>query len=167
VITPPPVVNYLASLRRLPHPQLDVIAAEASGIPIVDPQTGALLHALVRTKPAARVLEIGTAIGYSGLWMASALPPDGMLITLERDAARAETARRHFALAGVSRQVTVMIGDATRYLHKLSGPFDLVFQDGDKAFYTLSSIVWCRCCGPAVCSSPTTCCGAARSFPVM
>ena len=74
MITPPPIVNYLASLRRLPHPQLDVIASESSGIPIVDPQTGALLHALVRTKPSARVLEIGTAVGYSGLWMATALP---------------------------------------------------------------------------------------------
>ena len=136
MITPPPIVDYLASLRRLPHPELKVIAAEASGIPIVDPQTGALLHALVRTKPAARVLEIGTATGYSGLWMATALPPDGMLITLERDAARAETARRHFEVAGVSHQVTVMIGDAARYLHKLAGPFDLVFQDGDKALYT-------------------------------
>ena len=136
MITPPPIVTYLASLRRSPHRQLDVIASESSGIPIVDPQTGALLHALVRTKPSARVLEIGTAVGYSGLWMATALPDDGMLITLERDAARAEVARRHFEAAGVSQKVTVMIGDATRYLHKLAGPFDLVFQDGDKALYS-------------------------------
>lgn len=136
MIVAPPILDYLDSLRRAPHPYLDVIAAESAGIPIVDPQTGALLHALVRTKPAARVLEIGTAVGYSGLWMATALPAGGMLITLERDPARAETARRHFEAAGVSRQVTVMIGDATRYLHKLAGPFDLVFQDGDKALYT-------------------------------
>jgi caffeoyl-CoA O-methyltransferase len=105
------------------------------GIPIVDPQTGALLHALVRTKRAARVLEIGTATGYSGLWMATALPPDGLLITLERDASRAEIARRHFAAAGVGERVTVMVGDASRYLHKLAGPFDLVFQDSDKSSY--------------------------------
>jgi predicted O-methyltransferase YrrM len=135
VITPPAIVTYLASLRRVPHPELDVVAAESAGIPIVDPQTGALLHALVAAKPSARVLEIGTAIGYSALWMATALPADGRLITLERDAARAETARLHFAAAGLADRVTVMIGDATRYLHKLAGPFDLIFQDGDKASY--------------------------------
>ena len=89
----------------------------------------------MRAKRAARVLEIGTAIGCSGLWIATALPADGMLITLERDSARAESARRHFAAAGVADRVTVMIGDATRYLHKLAGPFDLIFQDGDKALY--------------------------------
>ena len=54
---------------RLPHPELEAIAAEGrvGGLPIVDPQTGALLHALVRAGRATRVLEIGTAIGYSGV----------------------------------------------------------------------------------------------------
>jgi predicted O-methyltransferase YrrM len=135
VIIPPPIATYLSSLRRTPHPELDAIAAESAGIPIVDAQTGALLHALVRSRPGARVLEIGTAIGYSGLWMATALGAGGMLITLERDAARAEIARRHFAAAGVADKVTVMMGDATRYLNKLAGPFDLIFQDGDKSLY--------------------------------
>jgi caffeoyl-CoA O-methyltransferase len=137
VITPTPVRDYLGSLRRLPHPELGIVARDglAAGIPIVDPQTGALLHTMVRAAGARRVLEIGTAIGYSGLWMATALPSDGQLITLERDAARAATAREHFARAGVGERVAVIVGDATRYLHKISGPFDLIFQDGDKAQY--------------------------------
>jgi predicted O-methyltransferase YrrM len=137
VITPAPVRDYVVSLRRLPHPELEIVARDglARGIPIVDPQTGALLHTMVRAVRARRVLEIGTAIGYSGLWMATALPPDGHLITLERDAARAATAREHFARAGVAERVAVIVGDATRYLHKIAGPFDLVFQDGDKAQY--------------------------------
>lgn len=138
VILPAPVHDYLSALARLPHPELDVVRAEgaAQGIPIVDAQSGALLHALTRASKAARVLEIGTAIGYSGLWIATALPADGMLITLERDRARAEIARAHFDAAGVSSRVTVMIGDATQYLHKIAGPFDLIFQDADKASYS-------------------------------
>lgn len=136
-ITPAPVVDYLGQLRRLPHPQLDVVAAEghAEGLPIVDAQTGALLHAMTRAVGARRVLEIGTAIGYSALWIATALPADGMLITLERDQTRAARARDHFARAEVAERISVMVGDADRYLHKVAGPFDLIFQDGDKAFY--------------------------------
>ena len=82
VILPAPVHDYVSSFARLPHAELAVIHDEGvrQGIPVVDPQSGALLHALVRAARARRVLEIGTAVGYSGLWMATALPPDGMLI---------------------------------------------------------------------------------------
>jgi predicted O-methyltransferase YrrM len=128
----------LSGFARLPHAELAVIRDEGvrQGIPIVDAQSGALLHALVRASRARRVLEIGTAVGYSGLWIATALPADGMLITLERDRARADTARRHFTAAGVDDRATVMVGDASQYLHKVAGPFDVIFQDGDKASYT-------------------------------
>ena len=133
----PAVVEYLAGLSRLPHPHLDVVAREgkAEGLPIVFPETGALLHALVRLTGARRVLEIGTAIGYSTLWMATALPVDGQVISLERHADRAARARAHAVEAGLGDRVHVMIGDASRFLHKIAGPFDLIFQDGDKAGY--------------------------------
>lgn len=136
-ITPGPVAAYLDGLQRLPHPVLATIADEgrAEGIPIVEAATGALLHALVRATGARRVLEVGTAIGYSTVWMATALPHDGMLISLERDAARADVARQHVAAAGLDDRVSVMVGDAARYLHKLAGPFDLIFQDADKTQY--------------------------------
>jgi predicted O-methyltransferase YrrM len=133
----PAVVRYFAGLTGLPHPELDVIAREghAEGLPIVYPETGALLHALVRMTGARRVLEIGTAIGYSALWMATALPEGGQVISLERDAARASRARAHAEAAGAGDRVHVMVGDASRFLHKIAGPFDLIFQDGDKAGY--------------------------------
>lgn len=136
-ITPGPVAAYLDGLLRLPHPVLATIADEgrAGNVPIVDAATGALLHALVRATGARRVLEVGTAIGCSAVWMATALPADGMLISLERDPSRAEAARRHLAAAGLDQRVTVMVGEAARCLHKLAGPFDLVFQDGDKTQY--------------------------------
>jgi predicted O-methyltransferase YrrM len=136
-ITPQPVVDYLAALRRDPHDRLAVIDREgrAEGLPLVYPDTGALLHTLARGGGATRILEIGTCIGYSTLWMATALPEDGALITMEYDAARAARARDHFAAAGYADRVSVIVGDATRFLHKVSGPFDLIFQDSDKKLY--------------------------------
>lgn len=89
-----------------------------------------LLDVLIRATQAERVLEIGTGRGASGLEIAAALPPSGRLITLERDAAAAIDARAAFAAAGLDRIVTVMIGDAARYLHKIAGPFDLILLDG-------------------------------------
>jgi predicted O-methyltransferase YrrM len=136
-ITPQPVASYLSGLRRDPHPQLGIIDREgrAEGLPIVFPDTGGLLHTLARACGARRILEIGTAIGYSTLWMATALPSDGTLITMEYDAVRAARARDHFAAAGCADRISVIAGDATRFLHKVSGPFDLIFQDSDKKLY--------------------------------
>lgn len=136
-LTPVPVRDYLAGLRRDPHERLALIDREgrAEGLPLVYPDTGALLHSLARACGAKRILEIGTAIGYSTLWMATALPADGALITMEYDAARATRARDHFAAAGFANRVSVIVGDATRFLHKVSGPFDLIFQDSDKTLY--------------------------------
>jgi predicted O-methyltransferase YrrM len=136
-LTPGPVLDYLAGLTREPHPHLRVIANEgkAEGLPLVYHDTGALLHTLARSCGARNILEIGTAIGYSALWLATALPAGGMMITMEYDAARAARARNHFAAAGYGDRISVMIGDATRFLHKISGPFDLIFQDSDKKLY--------------------------------
>jgi predicted O-methyltransferase YrrM len=136
-LTPAPVSAYLAALRKEPHPHLAVIDREgrAEGLPLANPETGALLHALVRANGARRILEIGTAIGYSALWMATALPADGALVTMEEDITRAARARDHFVASGHADRISVIVGDATRFLHKIGGPFDVIFQDGDKMLY--------------------------------
>ena len=136
-ITPPPVIDYLAGLRTDPHERLALIDREgrAERLPLVYPDTGALLHTLALACGARRILEIGTCIGYSTLWMATALPADGTLMTMEYDAARAARARDHFAAAGYGGRVSVIVGDATRFLHKVAGPFDVIFQDSDKKLY--------------------------------
>lgn len=136
-ITPQPIVDYLAGLRREPHERLALIEREgrAERLPLVYADTGALLHALALGCGARRILEIGTCIGYSTLWLATALPPDGTVITMEYDSARASRARDHFSAAGCADRVSVIVGDATRFLHKVSGPFDLIFQDSDKRLY--------------------------------
>jgi len=136
-IVPDTVEAYLASLNHLSDDALAAIAAEgdAADLPLVDPEVGALLGVLTSAIGARRALEIGTAIGYSGSWIARALPPGGMLITFEVDAERAARAKNNFTRAGVADRTSVMIGDASILLSKVRGPFDLVFQDGDKEQY--------------------------------
>jgi predicted O-methyltransferase YrrM len=137
-IVPDAVERYLASLNRASDAVLDDITRQNAerGLPLVDAEVGALLRVLATAIGATRILEIGTAVGYSGIWLAGALPPDGMLLTLEIDAERAQEARDNFVRAGVDDCVSVIVGDARLKLAKVSGPFDLIFQDGDKAFYT-------------------------------
>ncbi len=132
------VGRYLASLNQLADPVLRAIEQEGlkDRLPIVDAEVGALLRVLATAVGAQRILEIGTAIGYSGIWLAGALPSDGMLLTLEIDAARVRTARENFARSGLSERVNVVLGDAKRLIAKVAGPFDVIFQDGDKRQYT-------------------------------
>lgn len=136
-IVPDAVERYLASLNQQSDQVLIEIAhaGERDGLPLVDAEVGALLRVLVLAARATRVLEIGTAIGYSGVWMAGGMPKDGMLITMEVDEQRAKIARGNFARAGLADRVNVIVGDAQRMLHKIAGPFDLIFQDGDKKQY--------------------------------
>ncbi len=136
-IVPDPVERYLASLNRLPDQILIEIAREGErrDLPLIDAEVGALLHIQATAIGARRILEIGTAVGYSGIWLARALPRDGMLITMELDSQRADEARKNFERAGVAGRANVMVGDASRMLHKVSGPFDLIFQDGSKQLY--------------------------------
>ena len=137
IIVPEQVQRYLSGLNRLSDTTLLEIAAEGRRrhLPLVDAEVGALLHVQARAIGARRILEIGTAIGYSGIWLARALPAGGMLITLELDPERAADARANFARGGVADRANVMVGDAARLLSKVSGPFDLIFQDGDKLLY--------------------------------
>lgn len=99
----------------------------------VSAEQGRLLQVLVRAVGATRVLELGSLAGYSGVWLARALPPGGSLVTIERDPARAVAARAAFAEAGVTARARVVEGEALAVLSALDGPFDAVFLDADKA----------------------------------
>jgi len=132
------IERYLASLNRAGDSVLDEIARanEERKLPLVDAEVGALLRVLAMTAGATRILEIGTAVGYSGIWLAGGLRTGGMLLTLEKSQERADEARANFARAGFSDRVTVIVGDAALKIAKVAGPFDLIFQDGDKRLYT-------------------------------
>ncbi len=137
-IVPDLVERYLASLNRVRDDVLDEIARAGSdqNLPLIDAEVGALLRVLATAIGATRILEIGTAIGYSGIWLAGALPPGGVLFTMEMDPARVKVARANFERAGLADRVSVMTGDAQLLVAKVSGPFDLIFQDGSKRLYS-------------------------------
>ena len=136
-IVPDAVERYLSGLNGLADSVLREISEDGvrQDLPLVDAEVGALLRVLAVSIGASRVLEIGTAIGYSGVWLAGALPAGGMLLTMEMNQDRARTARANFSRAGLADRVNVIVGDAHTMLAKVSGPFDLIFQDGDKALY--------------------------------
>src|SRR5581483_1997835 len=137
-IVPDAVEAYLSSLNRAHDAVLDDIARSGAerGLPLVDAEVGALLRVLATAAAATRILEVGTAVGYSGIWLAGALPAaTGMLLTIEKDVERAREARANFTRAGFADRVNVMVGDAERLVAKVAGPFDLIFQDSDKQLY--------------------------------
>jgi predicted O-methyltransferase YrrM len=102
--------------------------ADREGIPIVDAHEGALLKFLVQLAGAKRVLELGTATGYSGIWLLRGTD-GGMLTTFEVDGKRAARARANFEEAGFARQAMVLEQDAVGGLEKLQGRFDCCFID--------------------------------------
>ncbi|HUF26908.1 MAG TPA: O-methyltransferase [Gemmatimonadaceae bacterium] len=109
--------------------------ADRTGLPpiSISPDMGRLLQVLLISIGARHVLEVGTLGGYSGIWMARALPPGGRLLTLEFEARHAEFARRYFERAGIAGQVEVREGRALDLLPALDGQrFDAIFLDADK-----------------------------------
>ncbi|MEA2654880.1 MAG: caffeoyl-CoA O-methyltransferase [Chloroflexota bacterium] len=102
--------------------------AERENIPIVQAHEGALLSLLVRIAGAKRVLELGTATGYSGMWLLRGTD-GGMLTTFEVDGKRAARARANFAEAGFGKQALVLEHDAVSGLEKLQERFDACFID--------------------------------------
>lgn len=105
-------------------------------IPIVEPEVGHLLYWLASAKKSRRVLEIGTAIGYSTLWIAKAvLPHGGEITTMEINALRAEAAGRYFKKTGVAEKIKLVFGDARELLYEQAGPYDFIFLDAAKGKY--------------------------------
>lgn len=102
----------------------------------VDRQDGQYLHDLVVRLKARRVLEIGTATGYSGIWMAMGLrKTGGRLVTIEVHEARFSAAQQNFAAAGLASLVDLLLADAVEAVREITGPFDLVFLDASKQDY--------------------------------
>lgn len=137
------VDEYLGGLLVPPDEILDAAlkAGVEAGMPQiqVSPTQGKFLHLLVQISGARRILEIGTLAGYSTIWLARALPPDGRLISLEVSPYHAEVARANLRLAGLDSIATVRVGSAVDSIALLAEdggePFDLVFIDADKEHY--------------------------------
>jgi len=116
-------------------------ASDADGLPAiqVSPLQGRLLMMLAQLSGASRILEIGTLGGYSTIWLARALPPEGRLVTLEFEPRHAKVAKANISHAGFSAQVEVRLGKAADSLASMisarEAPFDLIFIDADKPGY--------------------------------
>jgi predicted O-methyltransferase YrrM len=131
------VTGYLEELRTQPDPVLAEMEEQGrrEGIPIVQPETGALLHVLALAAGARRILEVGTAIGVSTLYLARAVPEGGQVVTFEIDPKRQSAARGYLERAGVLERVDLRLEDAREGLAELEDVFDLAFVDGVKAQY--------------------------------
>ncbi len=134
------VDGYICDLLVVPDQALDAAleSSNAAGLPQINvaPNQGKLLHLIARIHGARKILEIGTLGGYSTIWLARALPPDGQMVTLEIEQKHADVARSNIARAELTGVVTVRVGRAADTLAELkaegAGPFDLVFIDADK-----------------------------------
>jgi predicted O-methyltransferase YrrM len=100
-------------------------------------EDGQVLHDLIVRKGFKRGLEIGTSTGHSGVWMAWAMSKTGgKLVTIEIDERRHRQALQNFEAAGVAPFVDARLADAHQLVKELPGPFDFVFSDADKEWYT-------------------------------
>jgi caffeoyl-CoA O-methyltransferase len=102
----------------------------------ITPTQGKLLHILATLCHAKTILEIGTLGGYSAIWLARALPPDGKLITIEIDPAHAGVAGKNIDNAGLKGKVEVKTGDALKILNGIDEVFDMIFIDAHKPSYS-------------------------------
>lgn len=133
------VRRYTEELRAEPDPVLREMEQHAArdGIPIVVPQTGALLHVLALACAARRIVEVGTAIGVSTLYLARALPEDGKVVSFDIDSERQNAARTYLERAGVADRCDLRLKDAREGLVELEpGAYDVAFIDGTKTQYS-------------------------------
>lgn len=121
----PPLDDFLTELEAW---------ARENFVPVVRPATARLIQSLVISKQPKRILEIGTAVGYSGTLMLKAVP-EAELVTIESYDVRVEQARGNFEKAGVVDRVTLIAGDANAVLPTLTGTFDMIFVDAAKGQY--------------------------------
>jgi predicted O-methyltransferase YrrM len=142
-ITSKQVDDYLYSLLSARDPVLKSLEEDAkkNDVPIIGPLVGSFLSLLATSCGAKNILEVGTATGYSGIWLARVAKQNGgKLITIEADPARVKIASKSFQEAGLSSAVEIVTGDARvevpNVAKKSPGKFDMAFIDvGEKSLY--------------------------------
>jgi caffeoyl-CoA O-methyltransferase len=131
------VEEYLYKLL----PERDAVVSEIEEyaaehrIPIIGPAVARMLALFVQVSGAKRIFEMGSAIGYSTIWLARAAGPKAKVIYTDGDPEKARRATEYFRRAGVSKRIDVRVGNALELVKKASGTFDLIFNDVDKHQY--------------------------------
>lgn len=129
--------EFVKKLHTLAHTDLTKTVEEYATehfVPVMRAESSAVLQQIVRIARPKRILEIGTAIGYSGILMLEA-SDRAHLTTIEYNESRVLEAKQNFAEAGMSHRVTQFTGDVKEILPFVSGQFDFVFMDGPKGHY--------------------------------
>ena len=136
-VTDPCVKEYLENLLPVHTGLLARLEtmAQAQQIPVILPEVAALIEVLIKTTGSRRILEVGTAIGYSAILFATAAGSDSQVITIERAPHFVDLARQHIEEAGLAQRIKVMPGDALEVLPQLTKKVDLIFLDGAKGHY--------------------------------
>ena len=131
------LVTYINSLDRGNTAILDTIEREAldSYVPIIRKEMQSFLKLLLAMQKPKRILEVGTAVGFSAILMAEYNPYPCELVTIENYEKRIPIARENFVRAGKENQITLIEGDATEVLKTLEEPFDMIFMDAAKGQY--------------------------------
>lgn len=132
------VLRYLEGVHPAPNPLLLELEQHGrkDGIPIISRETGRFLSVMVHMMQANRILEIGTAYGYSTLWMALAQPPVGKIWTIDTDSSRTDVALSYFKRAGEDDYITIFNQDAIELLENFQQRnLDIVFIDANKRQY--------------------------------
>lgn len=109
--------------------------AEQNRIPIIGPAVARLISLLVQISGAKRIFEMGSAIGYSTIWLARAAGSKAKVFYTDGDPEKARRAQENFRRAGVTKRIHVQVGDALELVKKAAGKFDLIFNDVDKHQY--------------------------------
>jgi caffeoyl-CoA O-methyltransferase len=137
VIVNPEIERYLDGLLPSRDAVLQEMESEAARrkIPIVGPAVGRVLAQLVMISKAKRIFELGSAIGYSTIWLARAVGPGAEIHYSDGSADNARQASAYFARAGVAPLIHVHVGDALASLAQTSGEFDFIFNDVNKEGY--------------------------------
>lgn len=109
--------------------------AIAGRVPIIRQEMGSLLKVLIALKKPSRILEVGTAVGYSSILMAENMPENCTITTIEKYEKRIPIARENFKKAGYEDRITLLEGDALEVMQGLSGTYDMIFMDAAKGQY--------------------------------
>ena len=131
------IVTFINSLDTRNSELLETIEGEAraADVPIIRREMQSFLKVLLMLKKPERVLEVGTAVGFSALLMSEYVPDECRITTIENYEKRIPIARENFRRAGKEGQITLLEGDAAEVLKRLDGPYDFVFMDAAKGQY--------------------------------
>lgn len=109
--------------------------AEEQEVPVIRKEAGEFIKLLLMIKKPVKILEIGTAVGFSAIFMSRFIRADGHITTIENYPPRIEKAKENIRYAGAGEKITLLEGDANEILGTLQGPFDFIFMDAAKGQY--------------------------------